>query len=103
LIQRGRLAWCNGFRNARGRWGIPIFTPVKDYNSLLYKAHARFRIKVENVIAALKDFQILKLPIRERIHGNPHILYNHTKFWVIVAALLNARLDEWETIPDVMI
>lgn len=86
-----------GFSGARDH-GIEIYTPVRDHTSPLYKAHSKKRIRVENRIADFKDFPILRLPIREKILGNPHILEEHSKNWIIVAGVLNAKMDRWETI-----
>jgi hypothetical protein len=71
LTQSKHLWWCffdleketgfddNGFKNAKSQ-GVKVFTPVSNHNFPLYKAHAKYKIKVENVIADFKDFQILK-------------------------------------------
>jgi hypothetical protein len=56
----------NSFKNTKSQ-EVKIFTPVSNHNSSLYKVHAKYRIKVENVITDFKDFQILRLSIRERI------------------------------------
>ncbi len=90
----------SGFRGAR-ELGMQIFTLVRQHTSTLYKVHTSHRIKVENVIADLKDFAILKLPIRELITDNHCVLVEHTKNWIIVGGLLNAKKDAWRAILDV--
>lgn len=78
----------SGFNGLRAD-GIPIETPPSERDEL-YKLFSSKRIRVENKIAAFKDFQALKLPMRMHITNNKeNILAHHNKLWTIVGAILN--------------
>ncbi len=69
-----------------GFLGLNIFNimppPTKNHTTPQYKAHSKRRIRIENYIAKLKDFTILRHSVRESIVGG----------------LLNAKMYQWEQI-----
>src|SRR5690606_2727746 len=66
-----------------------IDTPPSQRNDL-YRVMARARACVENIIADLKDWSALSIPLRIPVNSREYILDYHHKIWTIVAAIINA-------------
>lgn len=74
----------NGFE---GFESLRISTPPA--NTTLAKTFSKYRVRIENTIASLKDWKALKYQLRIPPSKKANILSLHHKMWVIVSVFVN--------------
>lgn len=86
------------FDGQREKYGLNIYTPLHPHQHPFYKMFSFVRIRIENKIHDFKIFEYLAQEVREPIVGNPNLLPKHTKRWRIVGGLINAKMDDFQTL-----
>lgn len=98
LVEATREQWYNKLDEMEFGLGDSIFEGILNGSvwidtlpsrkNKFYSVFSKYRSQVENVIADLKDWSALKLPLRMSIANNDILSY-HNKIWTIVAVFYN--------------
>jgi len=71
------------------KYGIQIDTPPNRVHAALYRAFSSFRIRVENVIADIKDWKAARDQVRIPLKNKDQLLSTHHKIWAIASVFIN--------------
>lgn len=74
---------------------VRIVTPVGERHDPMNKVISSYRIRVENVIADLKNWHALDYQLRMKTKNKEKVLAFHNQLWHIAAAFVNEARDDY--------